>query len=273
MCVSATGGSVAQSAAAIWSRKSHLLEGGAVAEVMVAEDQEAASRTVPQPRDEGVVLERGRVRHVADAYDGVAGSDVVGPGLEHAAFHRAQARERSARRLERPPVPEVEVGPDPRLGRGRLDAPDRPSPHQPRELVLGPGDAGHPRREAGTAAGGLPTALRCLRLRPASWSSHEPGSVNPPRSRSGRLGLHSDPPSWHERQGAGWWPSTRRGPTAMIRSHRLIAPTLRHRSPRWSRPAAAGPRAGARPGWPREGRPRRARIAKPLRDVVEALMP
>ena len=41
----------------------------------------------------------------------------------------------------------------------------------------------------------------------------------------------------------------------MIRSHRLIAPTLRHRSPRWSRPAAAGPRAGARPGWPREGRP------------------
>ena len=97
--------------------ETHLLEGGAVAEVVVAEDQEAASRTVPQPRDEGVVLERGRVRHVAEAYDGVAGRDVVGPGLEHAAFHRAQARERSA------PSPRTPPGPG---GGGRTRSTSRP---------------------------------------------------------------------------------------------------------------------------------------------------
>lgn len=140
-------------------------------------------RTAPQRRDEGLVLERGRARHVPEAYDGVAGRDVVGPGLETCGLPSRRGSgtvgpaASNALRIQ-----EVEVGPDPRFARGCLVDPDRHSPHQPRELVLRPGYAGNPRQERGPRQEVLPQRREALCFDPRHGRL-----MSQPRSRPGRL--------------------------------------------------------------------------------------
>ena len=128
----------------------------AQSQVVVAEDEDPLARAVPESGDQDLVVDGGRVSDVAQAHDRVRGPDGGVPGLEDCLLHRREVGERPAVGGERARVTEVEVGPDPRPGRGRVDDEDRAGLYQAREVVLGGGAAGDPRREGRALEGVLP---------------------------------------------------------------------------------------------------------------------
>ena len=143
--LSASGGSVAHSAATCCSVNPGVVQGLGV-EVMVAEDEQALAGAAAYVEHQAPIAPGVRVGDVAQADDGVAGPYAAAPFAQQVVVHLLDVSERPVPAEQDGSVVQVQVGPDPGpLGR-RLDDRDRRSLHRSGQLRLGAG--------AGTGVGG-----------------------------------------------------------------------------------------------------------------------
>ena len=148
--------------------KTGLAEHPPTVDIVVAEDQQAASRRVAKPRRQLWVGEPERVRDIAEAQHQVVGSHRPLPLVQHPVAHCPRVRLRPPPQPLRHGVPQVQIRPDPDpLGEIVNDL-DVPAASQQR---LDERFAVHPR----------PRAAR-LRARTSCARSLRTGSSVPPRS-------------------------------------------------------------------------------------------